>query len=423
VQDYQAIVTSLRTRIPDNFDFFSPLHTNTPASYQDKNYSGIAAGQNVLLIILESTEREHINPQTTPNLFKLQQQAIIFTDYFTTSVNSLQANYAIFYSDHLSDYSVVGFPRQIYNGPLTTTSLPEVLHQAGYRTSVFFSGFLSYQDMGYLWNQKGVDDVYGAQEVLQMSGETGWVWGAFETQTVKVLGEWIKRDRTDPFLAVYKSVYPHHPYFTPVSNPPFPEDSWRNRFRNALHYVDQSVGLLLNYLDRTGMRSNTSIIVVGDHGETLDPARAGHGIRMDLAEIQVPLFIHNPNLFDRRIVRSVPANHLDLAPTIAGLLGIASSPDWLGRNLLSSSVSPRMLYVQRNYNNQQSAIVDGEMLYVRDDNAALEYMYNRGEESEKNLAKTPARLRLMKEYRNSARHFEDFVVLRHLERAYLYGGK
>jgi hypothetical protein len=82
-----------------------------------------------------------------------------------------------------------------------------------------------------------------------------------------------------------------------------------------------------------------------------------------------------------------------------------------------------MLYVQRNYNNQQSAIVDGEMLYVRDDNAALEYMYNRGEESEKNLAKTPARLRLMKEYRNSARHFEDFVVLRHLERAYLYGGK
>jgi len=139
---------------------------------------------------------------------------------------------------------------------------------------------------------------------------------------------------------------------------------------------------------------------------------------MDLAEIQVPLFIHNPNLFDRRIVRSVPANHLDLAPTIAGFLGIASSPDWLGRNLLSSSVSPRMLYVQRNYLNQQSAIVDGEMLYVRDDNAALEYLYYRGEESKKNLAKTPARLRLMKEYRKSARHFEDFVVLRHLERAY-----
>ena len=234
---------------------------------------------------------------------------------------------------------------------------------------------------------------------------------------MEVMGNWITERHERPFFAVYLTVYPHHPYHSPTRTQPFPNDSWRNRYRNSLHYVDQNVGRLLRQLKRANLLSKTTIAVVGDHGETMDDDRAGHGIRMDLNEIQVPFFIHNPRFFDRQIVSSVPSNHLDLAPTLLGLLGLTAPEDWLGRNLLSPFVPPKNLYVQRNAVNGQSAIIDGKLIYVRDDLTGSDRLFLHTADGLQRHPEFSSSTRMNKRYATLARHFEGWVMLRHLEKA------
>jgi hypothetical protein len=416
-KDFRSLGQRLRSEVPPNVDWFVPEQTKNAGVNRLSYPAASARGQNMILIVLELTANGYIDRETTPNLFRLQQNAIVFDRYYTTAVNSFRATYSIFYSDYMADTSRFGHPKTIYDGPLVATSVMKVANLQGYRTGIFFSGFLAYTDMGYLWCGKGVDSLNGANSILQKTGGIGWTWGAQESQTVDVMNNWITEHHERPFFAVYQTAYPHHPYHTPTRTQPFPNDSWRNRYRNSLHYVDQNVGRLLRQLKRANLLSKTTIAVVGDHGETLDDIRAGHGIRMDLNEIHVPFFIHNPQLFDRQIVSSVPSNHLDLAPTLLGLLGLTAPEDWSGRNLLSPLVLPKKLYVQRNANVGQSAIIDSKLIYVRDDLTGSDRFFLHTVDGLQRHPEFSSDMRMKKRYATLARYFEPWVLLRHLEKA------
>ncbi len=416
-KDFQKLAARLRASKPSSKNIYAPLHTGDASDYQDEDLNGIARGQNLILVILESTAKTYIDPDTTPNLNRLLKQSIAFPNYFTTSVTSFQSNYSIMYSDEVGGISAVGHPSRIYNGPLPGISLAEALKRQGYRTAMFSSGFLSYRNIGYLWRDKGFDRVYGANTILHETGGSGWSWGSQESQTVETMNRWLGENLDQPFFAAYVTAYPHHPYSTPTLETPFVNDSWRNRYRNSLNYVDQNIGRLLQHLDDHGLRSNTAIAIIGDHGETLDDSLAGHGIRMDLPEIQVPFYIHLPKSLIGQKTRAVLANHLDLAPTLTAALGIPAPSDWSGRNLLASVTENRKLFVQRSGNNLQSAIVDGSYVYVHDEKSNRDTLFRRTADGLKPLSGTPENDKLIKSYGRATRQFSDRVLLRHLERA------
>ena len=415
--DFRVIAQRSNIAGQPDVDWHIPLQAQAAQADNSRDYSGVATGKNLLLVVLESTAKAYIDAETTPRLHNMIENSLVFPDYFTTAVNSFQSNYSIFYSDYVGDMSTVGHPNRIYNGSIPVTSLGEVFRGHGYRTSLFTSGLLSYTDIGYLWRDKGFDVVDGAESILRKAGGGGWVWGAHESQTVEAIGKWVDQEPGRPFFIAYVTGYPHHPYHTPTGDAPFPDDSWRNRYRNSLNYVDRNVGKLLDHLSQGGLLSQTVVAIVADHGETLDAAIAGHGIRMDLAEMQVPFYIHYPASFPHRVDRPLPANHLDLAPSLAGMLGIEAAPEWSGRNLLSLNVSPRKLFVQQNGSNGQSAIVDGDLVYLRDSIAGKDTLLRRKAAELKQLPDTPANRDLISRYSVQIRRFDDWVLLRHLDRA------
>jgi arylsulfatase A-like enzyme len=50
-------------------------------------------------------------------------------------------------------------------------------------------------------------------------------------------------------------------------------------------------------------------------------------------DVSVPLMVWSPRTFKTPVRSKTVASHVDLAPTIAELIGVPAAPDWIGRSL------------------------------------------------------------------------------------------
>ena len=115
------------------------------------------------------------------------------------------------------------------------------------------------------------------------------------------------------------------------------------RYLLQLGFVDLLLGRLLDRLERTGMADHTALIVTADHGfawqvgvETRRSVRPSNVEEMT----PVPLFVHAPGQRAGRLASPL-AQTLDVAPTIADLLGVRLGYRAAGRSAFSAAVARR----------------------------------------------------------------------------------
>jgi arylsulfatase A-like enzyme len=144
-----------------------------------------------------------------------------------------------------------------------------------------------------------------------------------------------------PFFLTYLPIAGHHPYETPDRGP-FPDPDEFGRYKNALHYADAAVGELVRGLDERGLRQNTLIVVLGDHGEAFGQHAGNYGHTFFLYDenVRVPFIAAVPGAIDqpRRVTRVVSL--IDTAPTILDLLGQSGPGEYQGESMLTDR--PRM---------------------------------------------------------------------------------
>jgi choline-sulfatase len=101
----------------------------------------------------------------------------------------------------------------------------------------------------------------------------------------------------------------------------------------GIRYLDDHIGGLLEALRHEGVLDDLAVIVTSDHGENLGElgCYAEHGTA-DAATHRIPLIVRWPGCRSGHVDRDLHYQ-LDLAPTIAGLLGTRPSPRWQGRSL------------------------------------------------------------------------------------------
>ncbi|GAA3144160.1 hypothetical protein GCM10010530_74820 [Kribbella aluminosa] len=179
----------------------------------------------------------------------------------------------------------------------------------------------------------------------------------YETDALTDLAiDWIRRrsSEADPFFAVLSVQPPHDPYVAPAEDmarhnagevrlrPNVPgiaavEERARRELSGyyaAIERVDLNVGRLRDELDRLGIRDNTYIVFLSDHGDM----HGSHGQWRKTApweeSIRVPLIIGGPSR-EHQLAHRLHSlfNQVDLAPTTLGLCGLPT-PDWMqGRDL------------------------------------------------------------------------------------------
>ncbi|MDA0835281.1 MAG: sulfatase-like hydrolase/transferase [Planctomycetota bacterium] len=291
---------------------------------------------NVLLITLDTTRADRLGawngPQgLTPVLDGLASHGIVFERAFAPVPLTLPSHASLMTGVYPPEHGLrvnSGLNRLGSDLPV----LSEILREHGYRTGAFVGAFVLDQKFGL---DRGFD-IYD-DEMEESHGPTpGDPHGhkmRIGERVVDSALTWLAHQKNTRFFCWVHLFDPHTPYDTR-------EELFGDRFHDrpydaGIAYVDRQVGRLLEFLRRNDLDENTLIIVVGDHGESLDEHQERtHGFFLYDATLHVPLIMRWPDPLMQAKRISTPVTLVDIYPTLLSALAPASLTECSGRSLL-----------------------------------------------------------------------------------------
>ena len=259
-------------------------------------------------------------------------------------------------------------------------TLPNLFRMNGYYTMSLgkvFHGSVEHND------PKAWDEIYGytATEI----GKTGegrnmtddvlkWChWQAAEGededqadgQIAKKAVEFIKSKKEKPFFLAVGFHKPHDPFIAPkkyfdmypleICNPPVLPVGWEPPYKHTLpgetktfnkfteqdkreflrsyyactSFTDAQVGKLIAALKETGQLDNTLIILFGDHGYHLGEHNWWNKVTIFEKGTNAPFIMAGQSVGQKGVVSDAMFEYIDIYPTLAELLHLKNTPDYL----------------------------------------------------------------------------------------------
>ena len=413
-----------------------------------------AADPNVLVIVLDSVRRDHMScygyeRPTTPNIDRFAEEAVLFRHAYSTSCWTIPAHASLFTGLYPSRHGANDLREDCLADDHTT--MASFLGTRGYRTaSISCNSFLSgptHLDRDFQLSLD-VQRLRGSSRGLPSRVLRGMHrrWRKLAARdrggmrATRLASSWLgEQEPGRPFFLFMNYMDCHLPYrlrgpdryrFVPkgerrradeVPQDPFgfmvgatPLDGralsdLENLYDGALHYLDRHVGALLERLRSADLYDNTLIVVTADHGESFGE----HGLmdhQFGLYEhlIAVPLLLHLPGSEKQGEGHVEPVQHVDLLPTLAGLLGGGSengtSAAFQGRSVLEQPpreavvaeyLVPNLRAIRRRFPAADAArfdaalrsiLVEGSKLILRSDGGRELYDLEIDPHEKRNLA-------------------------------------
>lgn len=168
-----------------------------------------------------------------------------------------------------------------------------------------------------------------------------------------------------PFFAYLHYMDAHDVYRQHPESPVWGKKP-RDRYDSEVYFVDLHLGKLLSWCRAQPWWSNTVVIVSADHGEAFGEHHLyRHAFELYEVLVRVPLMIRHPEAVPREL--SVARSGIDLAPTIAELMGAPPLPDAAGQSLvpelLGAPPTPRPILCDLpadSNNGERRAFIEGD---------------------------------------------------------------
>lgn len=283
---------------------------------------------NVVLITLDTTRADHLpvygyEGVRTPGLDRLASDSLVFDNAIAHAPITLPSHASIMTSQLPIAHGVRD--NEGYHVDPKITTLAEVLKGRGYLTAAFVSAFVLDARWGL---DRGFDVYFDEFNPLEKANRDEIQRTAGQTQAE--VERWLPKHGGKPFFLWVHYYDPHDPYTPPE---PYFSSYVANRYDGEIAYMDESIGRLLAKLDENGLTDRTLVVVTADHGEGLgEHGEPTHAMFLYRTTLHVPLLIRIPGGRQRRVPEVV--RHIDLAPTILDLLGVAVAPGMQGASVL-----------------------------------------------------------------------------------------
>jgi choline-sulfatase len=286
------------------------------------------SGANVVVISIDTLRRDHLAPYgaafETATASRLAREGVVFEHAVSQVPLTLPSHSSLFTGMYPAHHGVRD------NGGFVlgkeSTTLAERFAAAGYRTAGFVSAYVLHSSWGIGQGHQTYDDFF------DYAGLENRSLTEVERPAAPVVDaalSWLRQPRRGegPFYLWVHIFDPHLPYEPP--------EEYRRKaptpYAGEVMYADAQVGRLLDALDTMGVRRNTIVVYLSDHGESLgEHGEPTHGIFLYGATLDVPLIIAPPSggslgspavaLAGRR-VRGL-ARLVDVMPTVLDLAGL-----------------------------------------------------------------------------------------------------
>jgi arylsulfatase A-like enzyme len=356
---------------PFRFDLTSPFPPERVDG--DNPLRGAHARRtNVVVIVLESIGQIYLRerPDAMPFLTSVgtSRPGVYFGNHYTTWPMTIKASFSLFCSEHpYADWE----RETVINPAIPCRALPDVAHDAGYFTAIVFSGDLAYDRRTRFLKHHELDVLLDSRN--QPGREAVWKdsWGLDEQLTIRNTLELVRGVKDRPFLVFYEMEAGHHPYACNAEHLANPLGDDRANYLRALRYVDDRIRDVYESFEREGLADDTLFVVVSDHGEGFGqhPDSFYHGAKIFQEEALVPLVMFGPQVAHLTATVPWPTSHIDVAPTILGLLGLNVPCTMKGRDLVTTSRHDLMIVAGR-APGEQYGLVDDRWKYILEANGA-----------------------------------------------------
>jgi glucan phosphoethanolaminetransferase (alkaline phosphatase superfamily) len=332
---------------------------------------------NVLVVFMESSYNKYLSLfgseyETQPLLSKYKERMEIFPNFFSVFASSIHARFAAFTSLYPAlDYNDFTLHR------VNVKSLFEVLHENGYSCSLFYSSFFDFTDFGDFLKERGIDEMYDANNMPGARGVEGVSWGLKEETTLGAIRGQIKKYARDKqrFFLTYVPAAPHYPYDNiPAQFRKFKKvtmNDYTPVYLNELLYMDWVLASIVDELRESGLLDQTLVIITNDHGEMLgsEGSPIGHGWAFTPELANTPLIVMDPQNPGCHINYTI-GSQVDFLPSVLDRLNIPLPSGQLYEG--SSLYQPKNHQDRWVYLNtcQQFGVLQGNQILVGDRDSA-----------------------------------------------------
>lgn len=299
----------------------------------------------VFLFVIESYRADLLNEQTSPFLAQFSKEAASFKKTASNSNVTHCSLFTLFHGQYPHHWV------KLRNQCKTLGSFPlRALKERGYELNAFHSSFFKYFDIG--------ESIFGKEHhLLKRCYEAKHlhpdVAKRDEMVKEKVI-QWLQQEdfESPQFTTILLDSTHHHYYWPDSFKAPFQPyqknfnytsrsskqlQLTKNRYYNALYYVDSLLKDIIHEIQKKGLYEEALIVITGDHGEEfMEKGHYFHGTDLCFVQSNVPLLYKLPQGCSKTIQKEL-TSHIDFFPSLFDLLDLKFSSEVLkGRSIFSN---------------------------------------------------------------------------------------
>lgn len=311
------------------------------------------AKPNVVFIQLEAFQsfilnKEVAGQEITPNLNNLIEQSAYFPNFYLQNGAGITSD-AEFMSNTSLHPAEGGLSIAKDKAGKEYPSLPRLLKKNGYSTATFHTNNVTFWNRKELYSALGFDSFYdkeyfGTDNSIAFGADDDILYGKSMDALAK---------QKQPFYAQIVSMSSHSPFRVPAAYrllelPSTYQGNVAGDYLTAAHYADAALGRFLEQLKKNGLWDDTLIAIYGDHsGITADMVKEKQEIALQdllgrpydqIDALGVPFILHGPGV--KKGVYEAVGGHMDIMPTVLGLLGMQSDDRLFGYDLFRNVEHP-----------------------------------------------------------------------------------
>jgi phosphoglycerol transferase MdoB-like AlkP superfamily enzyme len=293
------------------------------------NSANISTKYNVIIITVESLSAEFMGKfgnqrNITPNLDKLADQSILFTNLYAVGTRTVRGLEAITLSvPPTPGSSIIRRPdnQELFN-------IGTIFKEQGYEVNFIFGGY-SYFDNLQNYFQGNSYRIIDRANLTSSEISFANIWGvADEDILIKSLEVADQNHASGKlFFSLIMTTSNHRPYTFTADRIDLPSGGGRSA---AVKYTDYAIGKFLELARTHSWFDKTIFVITADHC-----ASSAGKTDLPINKYQIPLLIYAPKILKPQIVDNL-ASQIDIAPTILGLMNFSYNSKFFGQDILNN---------------------------------------------------------------------------------------